>query len=169
MTRPAFLAIRRAMESNAPESCSLCAGWRLPALLVLVLAAIVLMRLLGDRLATTTGIEDSQLKPADAASREHVSLSIDFGDGQRRDFDDIAWHEGMTVADVLPRERPSLATTQRGSGQGAFLTAIGDITNEGADGKNWTYEVNGQNADRSFAVYELRPGDRVLWTFGPRR
>lgn len=157
------------MESDAPESCSsCCAGWRLSVLLVLVLASIVLVRILGDRLATTTAVEDAQLKAEGAVPRERVSLSIDFGDGKQRDFENLAWHEGMTVADLL-QAAPGLTITQRGSGQGTFLTAIGDTTNEGADGKNWMYEVNDEHADRSFAVYVLRPGDRVLWKFGERR
>jgi hypothetical protein len=154
--------------SKSGSACGACGGWRLPAMLVLVLVAIVLMRVLNNDVTTTTAVEDAQLLPGDAAAREHVSLSIDYGDGQRRDFDKIVWHDGMTVADLL-RSLPGLTTTQRGSGSGAFLMAIGDTTNEGADGKNWTYAVNGQNAGRSFAVYELRPGDRVLWRFGPQR
>jgi hypothetical protein len=137
-------------------------------MLVVLLAAIVLIQVLGDRLTTTMSIADAEQKTGESATRERVSLSIDFGDGQQQDFDDIGWHDGMTVADLL-RAAPELAIAQRGSGQGTFLTAIGDIANEGADGKNWTYEVNGQRADRSFAVYELRSGDRVLWRFGPQR
>jgi hypothetical protein len=39
------------------------------------------------------------------------------------------------------------------------------VKNEGAGGRNWTYRVNDKHADRSFAVYELQPGDHVLWTF----
>lgn len=168
MTQPAFFAIRRVMPTEAPKSCSACVGWRLPVMLVLLLAVILLMRVLGGESATiTTAVEDSE-RQSSAASREHVSLSINFGDGQRQDYDKIAWRDGMTVADLL-RSVPGLTTTQRGSGSGTFLMAIGDTTNEGEDGKNWTYSVNGQNADRSFGVYELRPGDRVLWTFGPRR
>jgi hypothetical protein len=156
------------MDDGSAKSCSVCAGWRLPALLVLVLAAIVLMRILNNDVTTTTAATDPQIHSSSVAPREHVSLSIDFGNGQRREFDDLAWHDGMTVADLL-RSAPALVTTHRGSGSGALLTAIGDTANEGPDGKNWTYAVNGQSADRSFAVYELRPGDRVLWTFGPRR
>jgi hypothetical protein len=49
------------------------------------------------------------------------------------------------------------------------LTSINGVANEGAGGNNWTYEVNGRSGDRSYAVYELRAGDRVLWTFGPPR
>lgn len=62
-----------------------------------------------------------------------------------------------------------IEVTQRGSGQGAFVTAIDGVANEGAEKNNWTYEVNGKSGDRSHAIYELHPGDRVLWTFGPQR
>ena len=101
-------------------------------------------------------------------TRENVSLSIDFGDGRRQDFAALAWHEGMTVAELFG-EAAGIAIIQKGAGPGAFLTTIDGVANEGADGNNWTYKVNGQSGDRSFAVHELRPGDRVLWTFGPRR
>ena len=63
----------------------------------------------------------------------------------------------MTVADLLS-SAPEVPITQKGSDQAAFLTAINGVANEGAGGKNWTYEVNGEVADRSFAVYELQPG-----------
>ena len=81
----------------------------------------------------------------------------------------IAWHEGMTVADLLsaaPDVRPS---RRRATGQAAFVTAIDDVANEGADGKNWTYEVNGQVPTAVLPCTSYTPGDRVLWTFGPRR
>lgn len=74
----------------------------------------------------------------------------------------------MTAADQL-RAAPGVKLTQTGTGAAALLTAINDVSNEGADGNNWTYQVNDQSADRSFEVYELKPDDRVLWTFGPRR
>jgi hypothetical protein len=64
---------------------------------------------------------------------------------------------------------PNVRIAQKGTGESAFVTAIDDIRNEGADGQNWTYSVNDQSADRSFAVYKLKAGDRVLWTFGPQR
>ncbi len=71
----------------------------------------------------------------------------------------------MTVADANQCILGSKDRSKR-SAQSAFLTAIDGVENEGADGQNWTYTVNGQIADRSFAVYELKPGDQVLWTFG---
>ena len=74
----------------------------------------------------------------------------------------------MTVADLLS-SAPDVPITQQGTDQTAFLTGIFGVANEGAGGKNWTYEVNGEGADRSFAVYELHAGDRVLWSFAPPR
>jgi hypothetical protein len=57
----------------------------------------------------------------------------------------------------------------RGTGQSAFLDSLDGVKNEGADGRNWTYSVDRTTGDRSFAVYELRPGNRVLWTFGKQQ
>ena len=73
----------------------------------------------------------------------------------------------MTVRDLL-NAAPGLSISQQGSGASAFLTKIDGVANEGAGGRNWMYSVNGQRADRSFAVYELQPGDHVLWTLRRR-
>jgi hypothetical protein len=140
----------------------------LPLLLGLVLAVILFSR--GRSLwevQQKTG-DGAAYESADAAIREKVSLSVDFGNGRRQDFAALAWHDGMTVAELFG-QAAGIAIIQKGAGRGAFLTTIDGVANEEADGRNWTYEVNGQSGDRSFAVYELRPGDRVLWTFGPRR
>jgi hypothetical protein len=156
------------MENTSTTSCSACGSWwRLPLLLGLVLAAILLSR---GRGIWEAAPESSGAAAPDSAgvAREHVSLTIDFGGGRRQDFDAVAWNEGMTVADLFGTAS-GIEVTQKGSGQGAFLTAIEGVANEGADANNWTYEVNGQSGDRSYAVYELHPGDRVLWTFGPPR
>lgn len=156
------------MENKSTKSCSACGSWwRLPLLLGLVLAAIVLSRGRGIWEAAPESGDNGAADSANQA-REHVSLSIDFGGGRRKDFDALAWHDGMTVADLFDKAS-GMEVIQKGSGQGAFLTAVDGVANEGADGNNWTYEVNGQSGNRSCAVYELRPGDRVLWTFGPRR
>lgn len=157
------------MESDSPKSCSACGSWwRLPLLLGLVLAAILLARGRGfwdDAPKTTGGANGESLN---VSASEKVSLTVDFGNGRRQQFDGLTWKDGMTVADLFGNAA-GLGVTQKGSGPGAFLTAIDDVSNEGTDGRNWTYEVNGQSGDRSFAMYELRPEDRVLWTFGSRR
>lgn len=159
-------------DASQEKKCSTCgAGWRFPLLLGLVLAALLLARSGWIR----NGEEVVGNSPLDTAGRvptgETVSLTVDFGDGQPRHFDAVPWSVGMTIEDVLGAvsqmpDGPEFA--KRGSGPSAFLTRIGEMANEGAEGRNWTYQVNDQRGDRSFAVYELAPGDRVLWRYGPQ-
>jgi hypothetical protein len=141
----------------------------MPLLLALVLLAMLLMR---DR-----GVRDVNSEPENGSSSapvskttEQVSLAIDFGDGRQKQYKPIAWREGITVRD-LTRETPrsDRQLDVQGSGVSAFLASLDGFANEGAGGRNWTYTVNGQRGDRSFAVYELRPGDQVLWTFGAQQ
>ncbi len=134
-------------------------------MLGLVLAAILLARGRGERRQVAPAE-----KQANTAAGEQVSLEIDFGDGRRQQYDPIAWRKGMTAYDLL-RETPrsDLRLEVRGTGASAFLSNLDGHANEGADGRNWTYTVNGRHADRSFAIYELRPGDRVLWSFAPQQ
>jgi hypothetical protein len=100
------------------------AWWRLPLLLVFVLVAIILTYRFGIFDLAPTSNDSARHQPADGPTAEHVSLSIDFGNGQRMDFDAIDWHGGLMVADLLNAASSDLAITQRGSGQAALLTAI---------------------------------------------
>jgi Domain of unknown function (DUF4430) len=161
------------MESRPTNSCSTScptcgAWWRLPLLLGLVLAAILLSRGRGLWEGRQNAGDGAAREAAEGANRKTVSLAIDYGDGRREVYPSLDWHEGMMVAELFGRAS-GIAVTLKGAGQGAFLTAIDGVANEGAEGKNWMYEVNEKSGDRSFAVYELRPGDRVLWTFGKQR
>lgn len=165
----------RPTQPAAP--CQTCGpGWQFPLLLALVLVAILLFRAWNHHPQETTG----PAAPPEIASRGHqanhtppatttqaVRLDIDFGNGERMEFT-APWRDGMRVADAL-RNTPGLQLSQRGSGAGTFLDAINSTANQGENGSNWTYQVNGKQADRSFEIQELRPGDRVLWTFGPPR
>jgi hypothetical protein len=152
------------MEDSHSQAQRSSAWWRLPLLLAVVLAAILWARGCGIE-EVAKELDKDNAAPAPAAdAREKVSLEIDFGDGRRKAVDAIAWRDGMTVADLLAKT-PDLKVTQRGSGESAFLTTIDDVSNEGAEGRNWIYAVNGKTADRSFAIYTLKSGDRVLWTF----
>jgi hypothetical protein len=116
--------------------------------------------------------ENAKRNPPTAATEnstgKQVLLTVDFGAGEKKELIAVPWREGTTVADLMGNAS-NISIVQRGSGQGALLTSINGISNQGADGMNWTFEVNGREADRSFAVYAIRPGDQVLWTFGLRR
>jgi hypothetical protein len=161
---------------NAPTAaCNSCGSWwRLPLLLAIVLLAVWLLRDRGVREATPAKVAErtkpaAAAKPAEATGQT-VSLTIDYGDGRRTEFAPIAWREGMTVYDLTSEtSRSDLRLKVRGTGQSAFLAALDDIENEGADGRNWTYYVDGKMGDRSFAVYELAPGSQVLWTFSKQQ
>jgi len=153
------------------KSCSTCgAGWQFLLLLAILLLGILFVRSRGVR-------DDEEViatsSPADgvAATSDTATLIVDFGDAQPRQFQAIPWHEGMTIEDLLGAvsELPDgLEFAKQGSGASALLTRIGNVANEGAAGRNWTYLVNGQRGDRSFAIYELKPGDSILWKFGPQ-
>jgi hypothetical protein len=145
-------------------------------LLALVLAAMSVMQTRSPR-DDQDAQETVGVQPATSGepTGETVSLEIDFGDQRERQSRAVAWRKGMTVADLLAAAQqreggsPPLEFVVRGRGPSAFLTEIGGFANQGADGANWTYSVNGKRADRSFAIYQLEPGDRVLWSFAPRK
>ncbi|MEX2307329.1 MAG: DUF4430 domain-containing protein [Pirellulales bacterium] len=159
------------MGKSASPACSTCGPWwRLPLLLAIVLAAILLSRSRWLRETTTEPTRDSAPRTSPAETDEQVTLTIDFGDGRRQKYEPIAWREGMTVHDLTretPRADAQLAT--RGTGESAFLTNLDGVANEGGGGRNWTYTVNGRLGDRSFAVYELRPEDEVLWSYAAQQ
>jgi Domain of unknown function (DUF4430) len=169
MTRLRFSAIRRPVENEPSKTCSTCGPWwRLPLLLGLVLGAIVWSRVHGLREESPEKSSEQAAPVAHRVPQEKVELSIDFGAGRQKNFEAIAWNDGMTVADTM-NASSGVKITQKGSGQSAFVTSIEGVENQGADGQNWTYSVNGKIADRSYAVYELKPGDRVLWKFGSQQ
>jgi len=99
-----------------------------------------------------------------------VQLVVDYGDGVTKTINDLAWANGNTVFDVMTAAASrshGTSFTYTGSGETAVLTKIDDVQNEGGGtGKrNWQYWVNSAYGDRSFATFELHPGDVVLWRF----
>jgi hypothetical protein len=147
------------------SSCSACGSWwKLPLLLAVVLAAIMIGR--------TWGIRNADLRPGDKPpapgvsdqSFEQVALTIHPGDVRQMQHATSKWHEGMTVGDLLNEVR-RVDVVRQGSGESAFVAGLNGFANEGSGGRNWLYSVNGQRADRSFGVYELKPDDHVLWIF----
>ena len=142
--------------------------WRLPLLLAVVLVAIVAARSSQTRERGSASREVAAPSPADATGKT-VSLVIQFDAGRERTFDAIAWHPGMTVDDLMTaasRLPHGFTYSVSGDHEMMLLGIIDGVANEWGSGRSWTYKVNDVPADRSLAVYELQPGDRVLWTFG---
>jgi hypothetical protein len=143
------------------------AWWRLPLLLTVVLATILIVR--ATRVDERTPAPRKLPAAPAAATGKSVALVIDYGDGRERTFDAIAWHEGMTVDDLLnaaSQMANPISYGVAGDGEMTLLTRIDESHNQWEHGSNWTYKVNDVAADRSMAIYDLQPGDRVLWTFG---
>lgn len=146
------------------------APWRLPLLLVVVLVAIVAARTSQQR-DRAVKRELRPLPQVTAVAGKNVSLTIDFGDGRRREFDAVAWHSGMTVDDLMTaasRLPDGIRYTVGGDGEMMMLASIDGVENEWRGGRFWLYRVNDASADRSLGVCELQPGDRVLWTFSEK-
>lgn len=158
-------------NSRPPNLCACGPGWRLPLLLALVLIAMLVYRWRGIRTEAEVSTAPAaptqgEAPPVDAPLANTVSLVVDFGDGNLPKTDKAFWTKGMTVRDLL-NGVPRQSVSQQGAGAAAFLVSIDSVKNEGAGGRNWMYSVNGKRADRSFAVYELQPGDVVVWSFAP--
>lgn len=152
-------------EPTDHDSCPACGSWwRLPLLLAIVLAAIMSLLRRGAPGPAPQPERMPRETVAGAPIATSVQLTINFGDGREPISAESQWHEDMTVADLLNSD-PRVSVASTGSGAGAFLNSLNGVANEGVNGRNWTYRVNGEHADRSYAVYELRPGDQVLWTF----
>ncbi len=145
------------------------AWWRLPLLLAIVLLAIIAARSWHDRARGPTSPTAARPQPATEATGESVSLTIRFDDGAEREFAAVAWRPEMTVNDLLmaiSQQPDSISYSVVGEREMTMVTKIDDAANDTATGRFWTYSVNGEPADRSSGIYVLRPGDRVLWTFG---
>jgi hypothetical protein len=155
-----------APTGHPAPACACGPWWRLPALLAIVLVAILLFKSCGVRENASVTDDPTVNTPATTMAIESVVLIIQFNDGHQPQSDKVSWTRGMTVRELLNKV-PRINIFQQGSGASAFLTEIDGVKNEGAGGRNWMYSVNGKQADRSFAIYELQPGDQVLWSFAP--
>lgn len=136
--------------------------WVLPLLLAIVLGGVLAVRCWQP--AAMSG-KRSLGVGAEPIRGELVELEIDAGEGTPLAFQ-VPWEAGATVQDALAGAgNGKLSFAVQGRNAGALLTELAGYANEGEGGRNWHFEVNGEWADRSFAVYELQPGDHVLWKF----
>lgn len=110
--------------------------------------------------------------PAAKTVGKTVELTLDFGDGRKKDFN-IPWHEKMTVLDAIQAASKlpkSFTFEMKGKGATAFIEQFDGVKNQGGgeDMKNWLLWVNGEYAKRGAGILELNPSDVVLWRFSKK-
>ncbi|WP_442482115.1 DUF4430 domain-containing protein [Aeoliella sp. SH292] len=80
----------------------------------------------------------------------------------------VAHVRNMTVLDAMravEQANHAWKFAYQGTGVSTFLVSIADQENEGASGRNWQYEINGEHAQRGIGTQTLKRGDQVLWKF----
>jgi Domain of unknown function (DUF4430) len=159
--------VRQVVTGDEHPASSGASWWRLPLLLAVVLVAIIAAR--SAHLPERSRNAERAVGPPPAETGKFVSLEIDYGDGKKREFEAIPWHPGMTVDDMMlaaSRVPSGIVYLEIGERASALVTRIDDKVNDWPQGRSWTYQVNDKPADRSVGVFELQPGDRVLWAYG---
>lgn len=111
--------------------------------------------------------EGSRQVTDDENAAKEIKLTIDTGNPKVTTLK-FPYKEKMTVLDVLVQaESQGINSVIEGQGEGAMITSIGGISNQGAgkEAKNWIFYVNKKQANVSCAVYSLQPGDSIRWSF----
>lgn len=133
----------------------------------LLLFAAAVMSQVVTLFAQAPAVKSSAAAAKSAAKT--VTLTIAFPDDVEVTYKAISFQEGMTVLDALTaaskHARP-LKFKYTGSGEFAFLTEIDNVKNEGAAGKNWTFQVDGARAKVGMGSMKLKEGNHILWLFG---
>ncbi len=118
-------------------------------------------------LATNIPAEDNFDSEATGVSVT-VDLTIDFNGQAGNKTVAVPCSGDSTVFSTLERamNMGDLEFESSGRGESAFVISIDDVENQRAAGDNWTYRVNGELADRGCGVYDIQPGDQIMWHFG---
>lgn len=143
-------------------------SWVFPALLVIVLGGLLFWSRGQQTIPTDSSTAPVQWTPSARPEGEVALLEIDFGNGAKRVFDALPWHPEMTVAEVMMAAhdfKPGINYVQVGEGASGFLTELEGLKNEGANGRNWRYEVAGNPGTKSFCLQTVGAGEVVRWWF----
>lgn len=121
--------------------------------------------------AILVGCDSSKKLPAEL-QRDigTVVLEVDFGDEKPTKSIDVVCSPDSTVLLSLERamQMKKLKFKASGSGETAFLESIDGVANDTKEGKYWTYRVNDSLGDKSAGVFDVKPSDKITWTFGDR-
>lgn len=153
------------MTTTSPDANSRrpASPWRLILALATVLLLVVFLRFRAQ--------ETGQLDSGDLPLGTGAPVVLEQRRPEKEPHQvELRHFPGMTVRTATLRagaEQASWASDWRGEGEMALLEALGGVANQGGDGLNWQFEVNGVYADRGAGDFELAPGDRVLWKLAP--
>ena len=123
-------------------------------------------------LTVVFGMAGCDSKPVDSSATSSsvgtVKLLIDFGKRRQNISVDVPCSVDSTVYQILERARniADLEFYKSGAGETTFVRSIDGIENEGANGDNWIFRVNGKLGDKSSGIFPVQPGDRVEWSLG---
>jgi len=111
--------------------------------------------------------EGSRLHDDNENTVKEVKLTIDTGEPKVTVLK-LPYAEKITVLDVLVQAKSQgIDSVIEGQGEGAMIKSIRGIKNEGGgkEAKNWIFYVNNKPSNVSSAVYSLKPGDAIRWSF----
>jgi hypothetical protein len=161
--------------NDPPPSPKITSGRALPLLLLIALAiasaALMAWRPEAKQASTggpNFGAELGSWTPPPAADSLTFSLTIDYGNGERRQFDALPWSESMTVGTALRAAkefRPGVDFTQQGQGAMALLTSLDGVANDSTVGRFWIYDVDGHPGEVSFEKQPVAAGQQVRWKY----
>lgn len=102
----------------------------------------------------TGGAIEVQIPAVQGQAAVQAELAVEPGDAQSL----FAFMQSL-------QDKQKLQFTSSGSGELVFIDSLQGIKNQGADGKNWMYAVDGRLANRGVATMQLTGGQRVQWCF----
>lgn len=133
----------------------------LPLVVPILVAAILLL--------VAVGCEQVK-EPSVASSRTAGTVELTIKLSQPDDDLVVAvpCSDDSTVFSIMERAKNmgDLDFEARGTGETVFLNSIQGVENGGASGDNWVYCVNGELADKSCGVFEVKPKDKIVWSYG---
>ena len=119
-------------------------------------------------LTTAIGCGSTTVEPPPKRQIGTVDLTIDFGGAGENVKVQIPCSEDSTVFEILRRAEMNgdIKLQSSGSGETAFVTSINGVGQQSAEGKYWTYRLNGELSKTGSGVTEVDPADDVIWRFG---
>ncbi|MCG2697535.1 DUF4430 domain-containing protein [Candidatus Parcubacteria bacterium] len=140
------------------------------AKIIILIAVFFTGFIVGQQYAAEPAEQDSQpIVCQNEQEQKHVSLTLNFGNGDIKTFSDIIISDDAPVFEVLQKvvseNNIELNYKDYGGDMGVFIESINGKQNDFDSGYYWQYWVNGQYAKVGASSYELQNGDVVEWKY----